>query len=243
MMDWALTAKAARRAEAAYIEDDTKSRAAFEGLGDMWIGQLEADSHQATVTRDASGGYWLNISGTRASDFRIMDVFADVSLDPVQVTGGKVTQGVYAGMDKVWSWAKGLAPVGTVWNVTGHSLGASRTHLTPLFLPASQIGALFSYEAPKFLDAQFYATHAGELASMVCVLNGSDLWCGWPWFDQRWQDRPQRDHIWLKDSRGTFAIIDPKAWPGGRRNSDHDIGLVCQRLEKIAAASTLTPAA
>jgi hypothetical protein len=86
-------------------------------------------------------------------------------------------------MQQVWNWALSVAPKGSVFNVAGHSLGASRTQLTPLFLPASQIGALHSFEAPKFCDAQFYATYSAELASMVCILNGAELWAAWPWID------------------------------------------------------------
>jgi hypothetical protein len=232
-MDWAAIVAAAKRANAAYIENDDASAAAFAALGDTWIGQFQDGSHQAVLSVDAAGAAHLSISGTRASQGALEDILADVSLKPVAVKGGNVTSGVYEGMTNVWDWARTTAPHGTVFNVAGHSLGAARTHLTPLFLPVEQIGALHSFEAPKFADKQFYATYAAALSGMVCMLNGRDSWAAWPWVDPRWQSRPQQDHVWLKDVG--FTIIPASQWPGMGRFADHSIDLVQARCEKIAA--------
>jgi hypothetical protein len=233
-MDWSAIATAVKRANAAYIEDATKSKAAFELLGDVWSDIYQDKSHQAVISVDAAGGAHLSISGTRASDLKFLDIFADVSLDPVPVKGGNVTRGVYEGMADVWAWVKSVAPAGAVFNVAGHSLGASRTHLTPLFLPANQIGALHSFEAPKFCDAQFYATYAAELAGMVCVLNGRDTWAAWPWKDARWQNRPQQDHVWLKAAG--FVEIPASQWPGAGSFADHGVDLVQSRVLAIVGS-------
>lgn len=240
-MDWSAIALAAKRANAAYVIDAVKSKAAFEALGDVWSSIYSDGNNQAVISVDPAGATHLSISGTRASSLKLGDVFDDVSLDPRPVKGGTVTAGVISGMQEVWNWALSVAPKGEVFNVAGHSLGASRSHLTPLFLPASQIGALHSFEAPKFADSQFYSTYAAELANMVCVLNGRDTWCAWPWIDPRWQARPKQDHIWLKSSG--FAIIPPNQWPGGGSFSDHSMDVVQARIEKIAAMSDLKPAA
>jgi hypothetical protein len=112
--------------------------------------------------------------------------------------------------------------------------------LTPLFVPARQIGALHSFEAPKFVDSQFYSTYAKDLAGMVCVLNGHDSWAAWPWFDSRWQARPRQDHVWLKDQG--FVVIPAQKWPGAGSFGDHDIDRVLARCERIAA-SAVKPAA
>ncbi len=232
-MDWAAIVTAAKRANSAYIENDDASAAAFAALGDTWIGQFQDRSHQAVLSTDATGAVHLSISGTRASQGALEDILADVSLRPLAIKGGSVTTGVYDGMQNVWEWALGKVPHGTAFNVAGHSLGASRTHLTPLFVPAAQIGALHSFEAPKFADTQFYATYAEELAGMVCVLNGRDSWAAWPWVDSRWQARPQQDHVWLKDVG--YAVIPASQWPGMGRFADHSIDLVQARCEKIAA--------
>lgn len=239
-MDWAAIALAAKRANAAYIERDDQSAAAFAALGDTWIAQFQDESHQAVLSVDDAGSTHLSISGTRASQGALKDVIADISLKPVKVKGGTVTEGVYEGMQNVWDWALATAPHGAVFNVAGHSLGAARTHLTPLFVPAVQIGALHSFEAPKFLGANFYATYAAELAGMVCVLNGRDSWAAWPWVSARWQARPQQDHVWLEDSG--FAVIPASQWPGAGSFADHGIDLVQARCEKIAVAA-VKPAA
>jgi hypothetical protein len=230
-MDWSAIALAVKRANAAYIESDDQSKAAFEALGDTWVGQFQDQSHQACLSVDAAGACHLSISGTRATALALADIFADVSLDPVSVKGGNVTRGVYEGMQNVWDWALRTVTSGTVFNVSGHSLGASRTHLTPLFIPASQIGSLHSFEAPKFCDAQFYAYYAPELSQMVCVLNGRDTWAAWPWIDPRWQSRPQHDHVWLKKTG--FSIIPWRTWVGAGSFSDHSCDEVQSRIEAI----------
>jgi hypothetical protein len=240
-IDWQAAALAAARANAAYLIDQAASKAAFAALGDTWIAQYQNASHQAVLSADARGETHLSISGTRASALKVMDVLADMSLDPVPVAGGNVTAGVYEGMQKLWDWVHATIPVGDVVHVAGHSLGASRTHLTPLFLPAAQIGALHSFEAPKFADAAFYANHSGELANMVCVLNGADLWASWPWKegplkDLRWQARPLPLHAWLKDDHGTFSMIASAQWPEGADPIDHDMSRVQARVQAVAGS-------
>lgn len=240
-MDWSAIALAVKRASAAYIEKDDESKAAFEALGDTWVGQYQDESHQATLSVDSDGAAHLSISGTRASQGAIADILADMSLKPADVKGGKVTEGVYEGMQHVWDWALQTAPAGTVFNVAGHSLGASRTHLTPLFIPAGQIGALHSFEAPKFCDAHFYETYSAELAHMVCVLNGRDTWAAWPWpwVDGRWQNRPQQKHVWLQNI--AFSVIPWKQWPGAGCFSDHSVDAVQARIEKIKSSQAAAP--
>ncbi|RDU99247.1 hypothetical protein [Trinickia dinghuensis] len=248
MIDWQATALAAARANAAYLIDQAASQAAFAALGDTWIAQYKNASHQAVLSADAAGETRLSISGTRASAFKVMDVLADMSLDPVPVAGGHVTAGVQEGMQALWDWVLQVVPRGDVVHVAGHSLGGARTHLTPLFLPVAQIGALHSFEAPKFADSAFYAAHADPLANMVCVVDGADLWASWPWKegplkDLRWQARPLPAHVWLKDDLGTFEMIPGAQWPEGDNPADHDIARVQARIEKIAAASSEPEAA
>jgi hypothetical protein len=233
MIDWQAAALAVARASAAYVIKEADSQSAFSALGDTWIGMYQNASHQAVLSADANGETYLSISGTRASALKLLDIFADVSLDPVPVAGGNVTAGVYEGMQQLWDWVMDTVPAGDVVHVAGHSLGASRTHLTPLFLPAAQIGLLHSFEAPKFADAAFYAAHADALADMVCVLNGSDLWAAWPWRDDRWQARPPLDHAWLQSDGGAFSMIPGAQWPGGIDAEDHDVSRVQARIQTI----------
>lgn len=233
-MDWSAIALAAKRANAAYITGGEPSKAAFEGLGDVWSDIYSDANNQAVISVDSAGAAHLTISGTRASSLMLGDVFDDLSLEPCKVKGGTVTSGVISGMQDVWDWALSIVPDSAAINIAGHSLGASRAHLTPLFIPAARIGAIHSFEAPKFLGADFYAAYANELANMVCVLNGRDTWAAWPWIDSRWQARPKVEHIWLKD-RGGFTIIPASKWPGAGCFTDHSMGLVAQRVEALAS--------
>jgi hypothetical protein len=239
-MDLTAAALAAKRANAAYIIDPAQSKAAFEALGDVWSDIYSDSNDQAVMSVDAAGRAHLTISGTRASSLKMGDIFDDVSLDPCAVKGGAVTAGVISGMQDVWDWALSAAPAGAVFDVAGHSLGASRTHLTPLFIPTAQIGEMHSFEAPKFCDEEFYQSHAEALSNMICVLNGRDTWAAWPWVDYRWKGRPLQDHLWLK-SVG-YSLIPAAQWPGLGSFGDHDMGVVQSRMEAIAVAP-LKPAA
>lgn len=231
MIDWSACVLAAKRANSAYIEDEGQASAAFAALGDLYVSRYQDGSHQVVLSVDANGSPWVSISGTRFSDGKVLDVLADVSLDPIDVGGGCVTKGVYVGMDAVWNWALSVIPDGVPVNVCGHSLGAARTHLTPLFLPSTRIGALYSFEAPKFVDSSYYVKYQAELSKMVCVLNGADLWAGFPWFDSRWS-RPLNPHIWL--TCGWYSVISADQWPGGKSNADHSMDLVLANVEQIA---------
>lgn len=236
MIDWKECALAARRANSAYLETEAEAKAAFAVLGDLYISRYVDGSHQVVISVDERGNPWVSISGTRFSEGKILDVLADVSLDPVNLSsGGSVTKGAYEGMDKVWEWALSIVPAGVDINVCGHSLGAARTHLTPLFV--KNIGALYSFESPKFVDKDYYVKYAEPLSKMVCVLNGADLWAGWPWFDSRWS-RPLNPHIWLTD--GWYSVIKADQWPGGKSNADHDMDSVQAKIDAIAV-HPLTP--
>jgi hypothetical protein len=238
-MDWAALALAARRANAAYIEDAAQSKAAFSALDDDWIDIYQDDSHQAVLSVTPAGETHLSISGTRASDGKLADIYADAQLDPVSIGGGSATRGAVEGMQDLWNWVLQTVPAANPISVCGHSLGGSRTHLTPAFLPAARIGSLVSFAAPKFVDAAFYAAHADALAVMTCVVNGDDGWCSWPWFDGRWQHRPPLPHIWLKDDSGDFVTILGDLWPGGWDFADHSIDRYQARID--AAQNAIRP--
>lgn len=242
-MDWSATALACRRANSAYIIPQDQSRSAFEALGDVWIGMYANSSHQAVLSADDRGETHLSISGTRASALKLMDIFADVSLEPVSIAGGTITQGVVEGMQQMWDWVHATVPAGDVVHVSGHSLGGSRAQASPAFMDGARLGIIHSFAAPKFIAADFFAAHADVVARMVCVLNAADGWASWPWFDHRWQDRPPIEHAWLKNDVGAFQMIQGPLWPNGWVFADHDIGMYQGRCDKIAASSDLKPAA
>lgn len=235
-MDWHALARACRRANAAYIEDDNASRAAFAALGDNWIGQTQGRSYQAVLSTDGPGKTWLSISGTRASQGRMADVLRDIQLDPVAVSGGHITAGVAEDMDEIWCWAQKTAPTGTVFQITGHSLGGARAEASVAYVKPEQIGSIYSFASPKFIAADLFASHAEVFKRLIAVCSGSDGWCSWPWFDHRWQNRAPVPTVWLKDGDGFQILPDGNQWPGGWDFSDHDIDEYQKRIDKIAAA-------
>ncbi|WP_321951860.1 lipase family protein [Paraburkholderia bannensis] len=232
-MDWTALLLAARRANAAYIEDQAASKAAFLSLGDDWISMYADASHQAVLSATPAGETHLSISGTRASEGKLADVWADARLDPVLCGGGTATAGVCERMQELWDWVLQTVPADITISVCGHSLGGARTHLTPAFLPCDRIGALHSFAAPKFIAADFYAAHHDALAGMVCVLNGRDGWASWPWFDKRWTARPPLEHIWLQDTG--FDLVLGDLWPGGWAFADHDMDEYQARIAALKA--------
>lgn len=234
MIDWHALLMAARRANAAYVEGDGPSQAAFVKLGDRWLGQFRNMTNQAVLSTDPSGQVHLSISGTRVSQLQLADVIEDASLEPSVVVGGKVTQGVAYKMAELWNWVSLIVPKDKSIVVTGHSLGAARTHLTPLYLSADRVQQLYSFEAPKFCNGDFYDTFADLFkAKMVCVLNGRDSWAAWPWLDPRWQSRPRQDHLWL--TNGTYQLIDPKQWPGLGKTGDHSMDVVEANITQLVS--------
>lgn len=238
-MNWAAISAAARRAQTAYIIDPAQAKAAFEALGDTWIGQYQDSDSQAALSIDSSGATCLSISGTRFSAGKIGDLFDDVQIEAVDVgDGAKVTRGAYESAKEIWDWALKLAPTGTVFNVCGHSLGGWRTAYTPLFIPAAQIGALHAFEPPKGANLAYYQKYAKELAALVIVGNGLDVWFGYPRLGD-WMHRPGA-MVHLQQTG--FQLIDTSKWPGGLSLSDHSIDLVVSRLQAIAATAS-APAA
>lgn len=238
-MNWAAILAAARRAQAAYVSDAAGARQAFEALGLTFLGQYQNGSHQAVLTCDANGAVYLSISGTRFSQWKFGDLLEDVDIDPLDLGGGAlVTSGAYEGLEAMWAWALSLAPVGCVFNVEGHSLGAWRARYTPCFLPAARIGALHGFESPKGANATFWGRYADELAGMVHVVHGRDVFVAWPLVGG-WQ-HPDADHLWLTGDG--FQVIRPAQWPGPRVFSDHSIDTIVERIAAIANAGAATPA-
>jgi len=230
-MNLANVAAAARRAQAAYIEDAAQVRTAFEALGLTFVSQYRDDSHQAVVSRDAEGGAYLSISGTRRS---LGDLFDDAcDLATKDLGGGRlVSAGAFEGMFDLWKWAHSLAPADTVWNVEGHSLGGQRALFTGVFNSLERVGAIHAFEAPKAANAAFWGWQMPALASAVCVVNGADLWFGWPHISDL--SHLPRDHLWLHDDAGNFTVIKPEQWPVGFDPDDHAIDLVANRLGAAA---------
>ena len=236
-MNWDAIRVAAKRAQAAYIIDPAQAKAAFVALGDTWIGQYQDGDSQAVLSIDATGTTCLSISGTRFSAGKIGDLFDDVQLEAVDVgDGAKVTHGAYESAKEIWDWALKLAPKGAVFNVCGHSLGGWRTVYTPLFIPAAQIGTLHAFEPPKGANLAFYQKFVRELAGLVTVGQGRDIWFGYPRLGG-WLHKPG-PMIWLQASG--FEIIDTSAWRGGFSFDDHSIDLAVSRI--LAMIATGVPA-
>lgn len=232
-MDWAAIEAAARRAEAAYIEDPAPATTAFTALGDTVLGRYENGDHQAYVLRAADGAVHLAISGTRFGQ-SVGDLIDDAYILPTDLGGGaRVTSGAYSGMDVLWAWAKSLVPAGTVWRVTGHSLGGQRSLLTGLFLPVDQIGSIFAFEAPKTGNAALWKRLLPSLANAVCICDGEDLFFGWPLVSE-WT-HPPRSHIHLLSSG--FEIVEPGNWPPALNPDDHAVELDVSRIAAIVAAN------
>jgi len=232
-MNWAAIALAARRAEAAYIEDAAQAAAAFVTLGDIYVAQYQNSDHQAVVSRDSAGDFHLSISGTRFGQ-SLPDLFDDADIVPHDLGGGcEVSAGAYSGVGALWEWAESLSPGSAAWHVGGHSLGGQRALLTGLFLPIEQIASIVAFEAPKTGNAALWATLAPSLAKATCICNGEDMWFGWPLVSE-WS-HPPIAHIHLLPS--DFEIIEPGMWPPARDKDDHAIVMVTSRLEAIATAT------
>jgi hypothetical protein len=127
-LDPLATLAASQRASAAYIEDLDSATTAFAQLGMTVLGQYKNDTHQAILSKNAQGLFYLSISGTRFDEGSNIDVLDDIWMSKVKAPkGGMVSSGVYSGMDAFWKWVLSLVPAGANINIEGHSLGAEST--------------------------------------------------------------------------------------------------------------------
>lgn len=231
-VDWPELARAAKRAQLAYIISAAEAKSAFEAIGHTFVSQYQDSDSQAVLSVQGSRTY-LSISGTRFSAGKIGDLIDDLETDALDLGGGaKVTRGPYESAQQIWTWALNVAPAGTVFDVCGHSLGGWRTSYTPLFIPKAQIGTLHCFEPPKGANAAYYARYADELAGMVIVGNGRDIWFGYPRRGD-WIHKPG-PMVWLTSTG--FNIIDTRDWPGGLNLADHSIDTVFGRADAIACS-------
>lgn len=240
MIDWHAAALAAQRANCAYIEDAAQSKAAFSALGDAWIGLLSGIDYQAVLSADSTGATHLSISGTRASQGALIDIFDDADIVPAHVPGGTVTAGVNRDMDKLWDWVFHTADAKAVINIAGHSLGGARAVLSLAYLPPSRLGQIVALAAPKFIGADFYQHYADELWRLTYVLNDADGWASFPWDNPDWKDRPPIDIVSLGGTPGQYQMVPGSQWQDGLDFANHDVARYVARLQAIAAIHVAT---
>lgn len=229
--DWKRLHHSAQLAQAAYIDTMAAAVAAFNQLGHVVIARYLDGDHQAFLLR-SDEGHTLTISGTRFGR-SLGDLMDDADIVAKDVgNGGRVACGPYTGMADLWRWALDHAAPGADFAVCGHSLGGERTLMTELFLPADRIRYLHAFESPKCGNAAFWASVAKSMAKAVCVINGRDLWAGWPMVSE-W-DHPPIAHIHLLGDPGRWEMVGPDSWPAAIDPDDHSIDLVANRLGDIA---------
>lgn len=227
---------AAQRCNAVYIEDLTAVTAAFTQLGMSVIGQYKNYTHQGILSKDTRGQIYLSIAGTRITEGNNLDVLDDIWLAPVATPrGGQVASGVYSGMADFWSWVLATAPAAAAINVEGHSLGAERTLLTPLFLSKERIGDLYAFEAPQTATQGYWDAYRDELANAIHTVCGEDIWYGWP-PRQGYVHDGQSSVMWFQSS--AVSIIQPQAWPGGGSLEDHGIEFLISCIQATITNGT-----
>lgn len=237
-IDWQAAALAVQRANSAYIMDTAQAKAAFEAMGHVFISQLKDGNSQAVLSVGPDGLTYLSMAGTRFSDGQIGDLIDDLQTDSIDLgDGAKVTRGAYESAGKIFRWALSIVPTGTVLNCAGHSLAGWRISYIPCFVPAAQIGSLYAFEPPRGANLAYYQKYQKELAGLLIFGNSKDIWFGYPRLGD-WIHRPGSMAHLLSVG---YQMIDTSAWPGGLNLGDHDIDLVQQRIEAIAAP--LKPAA
>lgn len=240
-MNWRATYIAAQLAAAAYIANAIEAAAVFQKLGYGTLGKYVNDDHQGYMLLNPDGnGVTFAISGTRASQMQIGDVLDDALIAPTDLgNGAHVMQGTYKGMRSAYAWAEQykeqaehLVGRELTWTVVGHSLGGERALLAGLFIDAAKIDAIYAFEAPKCGNDAMWARLAATVAKSTCVMNGEDLWAGWPWISG-WS-HPPIPHVHLKLTG--WDMVGPTSWPLAVSADDHSIDLVVARLKNIADA-------
>jgi hypothetical protein len=228
---------AAQRCNAAYIEDLSAVTAAFTQLGMSVIGQYQNLTHQCVLSKDSTGLVYLTIAGTRISEGNNLDLLDDVWMAPVAAPkGGVVSSGVFTGMADLWNWVFANTSVTTVINVEGHSLGAERALLTPLFLPKERLGDLYAFEAPMCATQEYWDAYREELMYAILTVCGNDRWYAWP-PGQGYVHDAHGEVVWFQPTQ--VSVIPTGAWPGTDLDmDDHDIELLISRIQSSIDNST-----
>jgi hypothetical protein len=227
---------AAQRANAAYVSDLQAARAAFAALNMTFVSQYRNDTHQAVISTDIHDRYYLTISGTRYSQENNIDLVDDIWLAPEKAAkGGVIPAGVNQGMQEFWNWVLQTVPAAATINVEGHSLGAERTLLTPLFLAKERIGDLYAFEPPQCGTQEFWDAYRDELKGAVVTVCGGDIWFGWP-PRQGYVHDAQSNLFWLLDQH--IEIILPNEWTGATCEADHAITEVIARIQSAITNGT-----
>jgi hypothetical protein len=220
---------AGQRAEAAYIVDPVAAKTAFEQLGMTFLGQYQDSTHQGVVSMDAKGRYYVTITGTRWSEGFGADLLSDIWLAPVKAPkGGVVPSGVYCGMKDFWAWVATKVPAGETLNIEGHSLGAERALLSPLFIDPSRIGDLYAFEPPQCGTQEYWDAYRDALKNAVVTVCGLDTWFNWP-PHQGYVHDAQMQILWLLSTGSQWLL--PAQYKGGNSASDHQMTEVNQRLQ------------
>lgn len=222
---------AAQRAQAVYIVDPVAAGTAFKGLGLTFLGQYQDATHQGAVSKDAKGNYFVTIAGTRYSEGYGADLLMDLWLSPVHaINGGIVASGVYEGMDKFWAWALNLIPATAEINIEGHSLGAERALLAPLFIPKERLGDIYAFEPPMCADQDYWDAYRDELKNAVITVSGADRWFAYP-PRQGYCHDAQSNVLWFL-SNGQIQWTTPAAWvTTALSDADHSIDLLVLRIQ------------
>lgn len=234
-MNWRAVYVAAQLAQAAYAETLASAVLQFQALGYACLGQYLNGDHQAFLLHD-DDGYTLAISGTRFGR-SLGDLLDDADIVSVDVGGGRhIAEGPQRGLAQMWYWVESYTNVtpGATIMVCGHSLGGERTLLTELYWPAERIRALYAFEAPKCANGPLWASLSKSMAKATCVINGHDMWAGWP-LVSGWEHPPLL-HVHLLPVG--LEMVGPGTWPLADRPQDHDISVVVERLKVIAATAS-----
>ena len=242
---WKMLLASIKRCDAVY-GDPNNLKTAFEALGCAVLGVYYNDGHQAVVHRDPEGWATITICGTRVSCGTMrqhaVDLFEDIDFSPVLAPGGGlVAAGALDGLDKVFAVALDLFLNEETIRVEGHSLGAQRAHLAPLFIPLSRVDRIIAWEPPKAADDEYYGIRSGWFSRTLTILNGKDPWAAWSWTCQKLK-HPPGPIVWLHD--GTYDVTTRDGWPGGEilHSSDHFSNLIVEIVEKLSLMTAETTA-
>lgn len=205
----------AKLCNAVYDDVQDRRESTFSSLGFEPISTYENKDHRAMVACN-SVRWLLVLCGTRFSDGNWHELWDDDDLLPqVLADGSHVMLGFYAGMRELCDWALGVLKDVPSFEITGHSLGGARAHLTPLFIVPSAIKGITTFGSPKCADHAYWQRFT---APLVRVVHERDFAPGWPTISEYHQPEPM---MWLHNSAlmGTTESV----WPGGFSVADHSI--------------------
>jgi hypothetical protein len=229
MIGLAQLAILARLANAAYAGTEAQAAAGAAALGMSEAHLVQGQDCAAIVCRSGARRL-VAFAGTHVTaNTSLAEIADNFAGEPIEYNGGRVHDGYFAPLDRLWPRIGALLGDADPVVVLGHSMGGARAHLARSLLAQEREVAVVSFGAPKAATPDFWRSIYGGGAPLRVVFE-CDFAPTWPELGPFAQPGPM---LWLRGATATMA----DARPGIEASvADHAIESYIAALDSLLAA-------